>query len=357
MPVCGIAALLWVYVLGFVGCLIFRKLNLPLPSLLGSITLVALLAVAGYFPATAPIDALSAVCKVSLGAMMGRRLNRRALGMLSKMIAPALLISVWMVVLSLLVGVLLSHLSGLPLETALLGSTAGGVSEMAIFALSRNYDVATITIIGVTRLIAVLVLTPWLAKKWTDRLSPGEIVLTDAERAYIDAKPVKMTRTNIAFVVVAAFAGGFLFDYLGVPAGLMIGALVGSGLVTLVTGRDYNFPPRLLAASQIGIGIAIAQQFGPEQIIYLTDLRFLVSVVVSNAFSISGTLLLAYVLQKMTKYDPLTALLSTSAGGLGQMVAVAEEMHADSLTIGMLHLARYLAIISCMPVIITLLLG
>jgi membrane AbrB-like protein len=152
-------------------------------------------------------------------------------------------------------------------------------------------------------------------------------------------------------------AGGWLFDAYGVPAGFMLGALCTSGAFSLISGRTYEISPRVVTVAQIGLGLAIAERFGPEQIGYLTDAKFLTALVSCNVLVTALNLLLAVILQKMTGWAPLTCLLSTCAGGLSQMVVVAEEMKADSLTIGVLHLTRYIAIISTMPFIIRLMLS
>jgi membrane AbrB-like protein len=110
-------------------------------------------------------------------------------------------------------------------------------------------------------------------------------------------------------------------------------------------------------AAQIGLGIAIAERFGPQQLARLANARFFASLIACTSISLAGTVLLAYFLHKGTKWDPLTCLLSTSAGGLTQMIAVSEEMKADSLIVGILHLTRYLVIVYCMPIIIRVLIG
>lgn len=352
----GIPALIFLFALGALGYAIFRKLKWPMAALLGSISTTALLAVTGHFPA-APLDTVSAVCKVLIGMMMGRRMNRNALRLLGQMVLPAILVSVWMVLLSVAGGELLAFLAGIPLSTALIGTTTGGVSEMAIFALSANYDVATITVLQVTRLIMVLVSIPWIAKRWrasASAKSGGDF----SEPKVTGLKEIgDMPLAGIALTLLCALAGGMLFSYLRVPAGMMLGSLLGSAIVVLVSNRIYPFPPLLLALAQIGIGLSIARQFGPEQLRYLTDLRFVSSLLAVSTLNIAATLLLAYIVQKITHWDPLTCLLATSAGGLSQMVVVAEEMGADALTTGILHLARYLAIVSVMPFLITLMLG
>ncbi|MDR1915559.1 MAG: AbrB family transcriptional regulator [Synergistaceae bacterium] len=351
-------ALIFLYFIGTLGYIAFKRLHLPLPALLGSLTVTAALALFGKYP-QAPVDSLSALCKVAIGIMMGRRLDRNAVKLLRSMAAPAILICAWMVALSAASGLLMGSLSGIAPSSALIGSTTGGVSEMAIFALSQNYDAATITIISVSRLVGTLIVIPWIARRWSGHkhaeVPPVEMEpYSQSSRALHEYETMSAAQTlSVALLSIAA---GILFSHAGIPAGMMLGALAASGGATLVLGRSLKFPPLILAAAQIGIGIAIARQFGPEQREYLTQFRFLFSIIVSGAFTIAASLLLAYILHKMTGWDTLTCLLSASAGGISQMVVLAEDMNADVLTVGILHLARYLAIVSCMPLLIILIL-
>jgi|GEM_PF-618941 len=343
---------------GAIGCKIFRRLRLPLPALLGSLTITSIIAVCGYFPANAPVDRMTLFCKIAIGIMVGRRINRESLIMIRKLAYPAILVSVWMILLSLASGYFLAFIADIPLSTALIGCTTGGVSEMAIFALSKNYDVATITLIQTFRLVGALALTPWLARKWSAKLGgdSGDMPIGGAknDRAL---RVARFSRAEMAVLVALSGAASLFVSNLGVPAGAMLGALAASGAMCVIMNKTYSFPPRITMAAQIGIGIAVGKQFGPSQISTLTDARFLFAVGVSTAFIMAGMLLLSWILHKMTRWPPLTCLLSASAGGMTQMVVVAEEMKADSLTISILHLARYLTVISYMPFLVSFLLG
>jgi membrane AbrB-like protein len=353
----GYAGLILIYIVGTAGYIAFSKIKMPLPALLGSLTFTAVLAFTNLFP-DCPVGEMSAICKIVMGILVGRRINRKSMNLLRGMVLPAIFISVWMIVLSILSGFLMARISSIPLSTGLVGTTTGGVNEMAIFALSMNYDVATVTIISVTRLITVLALTPWLAKRWARRLSGDanyEGGGTPARSKISDSiSSTKITFFGICILTACSVFGGYLFEFFKVPAGFMLGSLFFSGIFTMISDFDYDIPVYIVNAVQIGLGIAIAKYFGPEQLGYLTNPRFITSLLICTAFSISATLVLALLVQKATKWDPLTCLLSTSAGGLTQMTVVSEEMGADSLAVGILHLTRYLVIVSCMPVIIKL---
>ncbi|MDR1483173.1 MAG: AbrB family transcriptional regulator [Synergistaceae bacterium] len=351
----SVISLIFLFSVGSAGYIVFKKARLPLPALLGSMTAAAVLAMAGRYP-NAPISAVSSACKVIMGLIMGRRLNRSSLALLRHAIKPALVVSVWMVLLSIFGGILFSRMSGLPMSTSLIGSSMGGISEMAVFALSMNFDAATVTIMGVSRLVAVLVITPWIAEKWSKRLEKKRVSGGDCKTPNLNPggqdRAARMSGREVGCMSILSIAGGFAFESVGIPAGYMLGAVFMSGAFSLVSGRTFTIPPRIMAAAQIGIGLEIARQFGPEQIGYFTNARFLITLIVSNILTNALNLLLSLIIRKMTGWDPLTCLLSTCAGGLSQMVIVAEEMNADPLTIGILQLTRYLAIVSCLPFLV-----
>jgi membrane AbrB-like protein len=352
----GILSLVFVFSVGAVGFFIFNKLKLPVPALMGSITTALILALSGHFPHVST-DGMTAVCKMIMGVMIGRRLERGSLTMLRKMVKPAALICLWMLVLSVTGGCLLAFLSGLPMTTAMIASTTGGVSEMAIFALSMNYDVATVTMISVTRLIVILILTPPLAAMWSKKQRLAGRSFSSPTGKEKTEQTLSMNSREISLTAVLAALCGFLLDRFHVPAGFMLGAMCASGFVSLYTGHRCGLSAKLTLVAQIGIGVAIARHFGPDHAAYLMNRRFLAAIFISGAYTITFTLLLGYLIHRMTGWEPLTCLLSTSAGGLSQMIIVAEEMKADSLTVGILHLARYLVIILSMPFLITFFLG
>ncbi|MDR0616266.1 MAG: AbrB family transcriptional regulator [Synergistaceae bacterium] len=347
----AVLSLGFVFFVGSIGFFIFKKLKFPIPALMGSITMALILALSGHFPSVS-VEGMTAVCKAVMGIMIGRRLDRNAIALLRATVKPAALICFWMILLSITGGFLLAFISGLPLTTAMIASTTGGVSEMAVFALSMNYDAATVTMISVSRLIVVLGLTPLLASVCSRRQLPIGGSSQPEIKDNSAASPSPMSLEEISIVVIVAAACGFLLDYLHVPAGFMLGAMCATAFVSIYTGHHCGLSKKLTVAAQIGIGVAIARYFGPEHVAYLTNPRFLAALFVSAAYTISSTLLLGYLIHRMTGWKPLTCLLSSSAGGMSQMVIVAEEMNADSLTIGVMHLARYISIILSMPFLI-----
>ena len=152
-------------------------------------------------------------------------------------------------------------------------------------------------------------------------------------------------------LIFFAAVSGFAFDRAGIPAGAMIGALAASAAFSLVSGRSVPFSISVRNAAQIGMGMTIASHIDGS--LLRSMLNIIPALVLSTIFILASTSLLAWTLARFTGWHPKTCILSTSAGGLSQMVVIAEEEGSDTLRVGVLHLARYLSIIGGMPFLIS----
>ncbi len=352
----GVPGYATLIVLGTAGFGLFRKLRLPLPALLGSLFATGALAAAGAFP-NVSIGGISFFCKIAIGIMTGLRIDRRSVRLLKTFVVPTILVCCWMIGTSIVAGALLAWTSHTDLPSAMIGSATGGVTEMAIFALSQNYDVATVTFVQVFRLVIVILVTPLIARIWRrrigERLAPREscAARTSPDDLGPPCEPFGMA--DLAVVAFFSIALGMFFDHLHVPAGPLFGGMIAVGAVGLARNRTTPFPTWLRNAAQIGLGFAIAQRFDHATLALLP--RLLVPLLLPTAFLLTSSVVLALLLQRVSGWDVMTCLLSTSAGGLSQMVVIAEEYGADPLKVGILHTIRYLTIIAVMPFLISFL--
>jgi membrane AbrB-like protein len=280
--------------------------------------------------------------------------DRTTLQQLRKIVLPAILVSVWMLALSLVCGFLLFHVSDLPLETALLGSTAGGIAEMAMLGLTFHADTVTITILQLVRVVLFLVLMPSLARLLTH--SPGKIEEnTQGEKSLQNPKPhrtpapwnKKLLLTSIAFF------GGTLGKGIGIPAGDLLGSMFAVGAANVFYQGFPGVPHLLRVFARIGLGISMARDFTPETLVRFKSLA--VPIIVLGVVMILSGVLLSWLLYRFTGWDIGTCLLASSPAGLTQMSVIADEVGANPLIVSVLHTARLLSIVIILPFIFNIL--
>lgn len=149
--------------------------------------------------------------------------------------------------------------------------------------------------------------------------------------------------------LVAALAGAALFTVLRIPAGALIGSMVGVAVVTLSPLETASLPrwTQLVAFTILGwlIGQGITRSVAQA----LVSRLGLISLLVVTLLLIGG--LLAAVAVWLDVLDPATAFLATSPGGLSQMVALSTAIGANVTVVATVHTMRVITVILLAPVV------
>jgi hypothetical protein len=352
-------AFLLLFSVGAAGCLVFKRLSLPVPAILGSLFFASALNLAGFFPET-HLQWISRYSNLVIGCYVGLRVNRKSLAFLRELPVPALVVSLSMLILSLLGGGALYMMSDLSPQTAFLGSTAGGIAEMALLSMSLGADVASVTLLQVFRLLSAILITPVVCRVWTKRFgrrersrfpSPSPLrveppVAEDGEPAPLGPVAAPSAKGYVV-LLAAALAGGITGYVLRLPVGILTGAMFAVAAVNLLRGELPPMPSILRTVAQIGIGIIIASNITIPTLHQFGMLWL--PVVALTAIMLLCSILLGVLLHRMTGWDYPTCLLSSSLGGLSQMSIISEEMGADPLKVSILQTVRLLSILMVLP--------
>jgi membrane AbrB-like protein len=146
--------------------------------------------------------------------------------------------------------------------------------------------------------------------------------------------------------LVAATVGGLLFERFGVPAGALIGAMVGVAAVGLGGFETTGSGPVLRTAAFVVIGWELGSQVTSETIDTVRRAAIPIIVVVFGLLVASAVL--AWVLH-LAGVDVVTAYLAASPGGLSQMVALSTEFGANAVVVSVVHLIRVITVILTAP--------
>ena len=155
-----------------------------------------------------------------------------------------------------------------------------------------------------------------------------------------------MDFANFALTLLFAFVFGTLGFRLKIPAGAMVGAVVGTVLVNLLFERAF-FYADLRVAIQLVSGAMIGSRIGKKDFlslktIVLPTLFLLVGMVIFN-------LTFGILMHRMGGLDVSTALFSSAPGGMADMALISAELGAETAYVGILQMFRILVIILTMP--------
>ncbi|HIR02330.1 MAG TPA: AbrB family transcriptional regulator [Candidatus Aveggerthella stercoripullorum] len=152
----------------------------------------------------------------------------------------------------------------------------------------------------------------------------------------MDALPIEI-RLVLTFAVGAVC--GLLFKPTKLPAAFMVGALVGVATLNCATGAAY-VPPEVRVGVQIVAGAFIGCSMERSDLARLKQVGGPVAVVLLACGVMVGT---------AGGFEPVTALMSTIPGGVGEIPLIAADMGADASVVAVLQLVRQTLGTSVMP--------
>ncbi len=153
---------------------------------------------------------------------------------------------------------------------------------------------------------------------------------------------------EIARSLAVAVSVALLFERLGVPAGALIGAMVGVATIGLLGAPTVGSGNLLRFAAFVVIGWELGSQVTKETLESVRQAAVPILVVVGGLLIASGLLAL---LLRGAGLDPVTAFLAASPGGLSQMAALSTEFGANPVLVSVVHLIRIVTVLLTAPVV------
>lgn len=165
--------------------------------------------------------------------------------------------------------------------------------------------------------------------------------------------PAEM-RQGLALLAVGG-AGAWSAQRIGIPAGVIVGSLLVSGLYRLAGGDPGPWRARYGQVGRLLLGAVVGAAFGPDVLAPLrTALLPMCAVIV---VMIGVGLGLGLALARFTPLDASTALISAVPGGLPAMVAIADASDAEATVVTAIHFSRLTTVLVVLPALISLLAG
>lgn len=157
----------------------------------------------------------------------------------------------------------------------------------------------------------------------------------------------------VLYSVALALGGGWLLQRLGVPAGALVGAMLGIGIPRMLGVATWSIPPAGRFVAYVVVGALLGQSFTRETPRLVAD-SFLPIVSVVIAFIVIG-FALAYCLWRFGGLDAITSYLATSPGAIAQVGVLSAEAGAVAPLVLSVHLLRVTSVILITPLIVKLL--
>ncbi len=138
------------------------------------------------------------------------------------------------------------------------------------------------------------------------------------------------------------------------PAGGIVGALIGSATFELITGRSVPLA-RFRVGVQVLGGVVIGLDVSSSLLGELGRLTLAGAVIIP--VQMLFWLAASWLLVRLSGYGLSTAALASTPGGISGVIPVAEEADADAVVVTFMHLVRLSTVVVVVPILVTVFFG
>lgn len=324
--------------MGLVGGVLFFWLTLPLPWMLGALTVTLIAAVANV-PIQAPERLRNPVVAI-IGVLLGSGFTPELVEQVGAWGWSLGALAAYLVVAAALVVPYYRRFGGFDSVTAYFAGMPGGLTEMVTLGRAAGADERKIVLAHAARVVVVVALIAF----WF-RVIEGQTVGSRTSGLFT----VNLTLRDGSLLLASGFAGAFLGRLLHLPAPILLGPMILSGAAHM-TGLTASAPPAVLVVTaQVMLGTIMGCRFlGTRARAVGVALGLAVG---ATLITLTVAVLVAVVLVQMVGLPFDQLILAYAPGGLTEMTLVALAINADVAFVALHHVARIVMIIAIAPLL------
>ncbi|ASN06379.1 AbrB family transcriptional regulator [Virgibacillus necropolis] len=286
-----------------------------------------------------------------LGIELGQKMNVSVLYTFQENWVSILIMLLLSILLSLLTGLVLWKFSKLDMLTSLFASAPGGLSSLPSIAEEFGANTGIVSIIQTMRVFMVILTIPLIMSLWVGNPNNSGSSATFSTTATGVFELEHILGTIV--LVLIAWLGFYLGNYLKLPAPWLVGSMISIALVKSVSSLYFGYelvawwPQSLLIVSQIFIGASIGSSFQKNMFRGLKKILFISFL--STFGLIFSIFICAYIVSIVTDITFPTSALAFAPGGIAEMTTTAIVLDANSTFVVTVQVLRLVAVCVVLP--------
>ena len=312
--------------------------NIPLAWMLGPMLAVSVAALSGI-KIKMPKLALSSILIV-LGLHIGNYIDQNLINQMTEWVWTSIIMFVYILISILIVSKYLQKFSGYNVKTSIFSAAPGALGPLMILAEHEKSDLSQVATSHLIRLIIIITVIPFFVVNY----STNEALVIEKFN-YLD-----QNHFHLLILLIGSILLIFLFDNIGVPAALLSGTLVASGILQITEVASYKLPDESINFCLLILGASVGCRFADKSLKEVVGNSFhsLVATVILVALGLLAAIVATYFVD--TNF--LTLLLSFSPGGIYEVAVIAIAFDLDPNFVAFHHIIRLLMILFTVPVIL-----
>ena len=312
--------------------------KLPLAWFLGPMLATSVGALMGL-KITIPRIVLSSIL-ILLGLYIGNYIDKNLFSQIHEWAFTSLIMFIYIILSILIVSIYLQKFSKYEKKTSIFSAAPGALGPLMILAEDQKTDLSHVATSHLIRLIIIVTVFPFFVNSYYDA-DLGEFVQETLNDQNI---------FHLLILIIFSIIFILIFDRFKVPAALLSGTLVASGLLQITEIASYQISPKIVDYCLLILGASVGCRFA--------DKTF--NEIAKNAFhSFIATFLLvflgviaAFAASLIIEKNFFTLLLSYCPGGIYEVAVIAIFFNLDPEFVSFHHIIRLLMILFVVPVIL-----
>ena len=308
------STLILIYIIGYLGYIIFKKIKIPAAGIAGSLAANAAVSLLGVNFAELPAF-INVLFQISIGIIVGSQFSKERNKHIKALALPSLLAAFWAVAVGLVLGFLLYILADIDIGTAFFAAAPGGMSEMSALAIMYGFDVPTVVLLQFLRIVMVYLSIPLVVSYFAKKSNGSTKIVLNKDNVVNPECEEKSY--PLMFTIFIGAVAGFLAWKINIPGGAIVGSLVTVGACKALGVRLKAMPKKHISIYQIGLGASLGLAFTPE---IASSISGMIGIIVLFSFlTVLNGIILGVIMHKKFDIDLTTSLLACAMAGVSQM--------------------------------------
>jgi hypothetical protein len=308
--------------------------------MLGPMLAVSVAALAGI-KVKMPKLALSAIL-IILGLHIGNYIDQNLINQMKDWIWTSAIMFIYILLSIFIVSKYLQRFSGYKSKTSIFSAAPGALGPLLILAEYEKSDLSQVATSHLIRLIIIITVFPFFVVNF----SPIEAMQIEKFN-YMD-----QNHLNLLILLIASIILILIFDKIGVPAALLSGTLVASGILQISQIASYKLPEQSIDFCLLILGASVGCRFADKSLNEVARNTFH-SFIATTLLIILGVIA-AIFSSYFVDTNFLTLVLSFCPGGIYEVAVIAIAFNLDPNFVAFHHIVRLLMILFTIPIILKL---
>ena len=331
----------WVILVSIPGALLAEFLDIPLAWFLGPMIVTSLATLLGL-KTKMPRLVLSIVL-IFLGLYIGNYIDKNLFSQIHQWFWTSLIMLCYIIISVIFVSKYLQKFSGYGKKTSIFSAAPGALGPLLILAENEKSDISRVATSHLIRLIIIITVFPLIVNSFYSS-ETIKVVETSIENQEF---------SNLLILIFSSIIFIIFFDKLKIPAALLSGTLVASGILQVSDIASYKLSPNIINYCLLILGSSVGCRFADKSFEEISK-NALHSFVATFFLVILGVVA-AFFAGLIIEKNFFTLLLSYCPGGIYEVAVIAIFFDLDPEFVSFHHIIRLLMILFFVPLMLKVL--